>query len=40
MDVNIIENGGWHFSKSENERYIYLLSNYGEHNEFKRAVCP
>ena len=38
MDVNIIENGGWHFSKVKNEKDIfYLLSNYGEHNEFEKS---
>ena len=34
--MNIIEEGGWHFSKVKNERDIFnTLSNYGEHNEFE-----
>ena len=36
INVNIIEEGGWHFSKVKNERDIFnTLSNYGEHNEFE-----
>tara|TARA_B100001123_G_C15074859_1_gene933174 strand:- start:537 stop:959 length:423 start_codon:yes stop_codon:yes gene_type:complete len=38
VNVKIIENGGWHFSKIKNERDIYYtLSNYGEHNEFEKS---
>jgi beta-1,4-mannosyl-glycoprotein beta-1,4-N-acetylglucosaminyltransferase len=38
INVKIIENGGWHFSKVKNEEDIfYLLSNYGEHNEFEKS---
>tara|TARA_B100002051_G_C16741379_1_gene644520 strand:- start:662 stop:1549 length:888 start_codon:yes stop_codon:yes gene_type:complete len=38
IDVKIIENGGWHFSKIKNEDEIYYtLSNYGEHNEFEKS---
>ena len=38
IDVKIIESGGWHFSKIKNEKDIfYLLSNYGEHNEFEKS---
>ena len=38
IDVRILENGGWHFSKIKNEEDIfYLLSNYGEHNEFEKS---
>ncbi len=38
IDVKILENGGWHFSKIKNEEDIfYLLSNYGEHNEFEKS---
>ena len=36
IDLQTIENGGWHFSKIKNEKDIfYTLSNYGEHNEFE-----
>ena len=35
-NLQIIDNGGWHFSKVKNEKDIfYTLSNYGEHNEFE-----
>ena len=35
INVKVINNGGWHFSKIKNEEDIFnLLSNYGEHNEF------
>ncbi len=38
INVKILENGGWHFSKIKNEEDIfYLLSNYGEHNEFEKS---
>ena len=38
INVEIIENGGWHFSKVKNENDIYYtLSNYGEHNEFEKS---
>ena len=34
--VQIINNGGWHFSKIKDAKDIYYtLSNYGEHNEFE-----
>ena len=37
-NVKIVEQGGWHFSKVKNEKDIYyLLSNYGEHNEFENS---
>ena len=37
-NVKILEHGGWHFSKVKNEKDIYyLLSNYGEHNEFENS---
>ena len=37
-NVKIVEHGGWHFSKVKNEKDIYyLLSNYGEHNEFENS---
>ena len=38
IDLDILENGGWHFSKVKNEEDIfYLLSNYGEFNEFEKS---
>ena len=38
INVQIENNGGWHFSKIKNEKDIfYTLSNYGEHNEFERS---
>ena len=38
INVKIINDGGWHFSKIKDENDIfYTLSNYGEHNEFNRS---
>ena len=38
INVKMISNGGWHFSKIKNEKDIhYTLSNYGEHNEFEKS---
>ncbi len=35
VNVKILNDGGWHFSKIKNEEDIFhLLSVYGEHNEF------
>ena len=37
-NIEIIEDGGWHFSKVKKpEDIYYTLSNYGEHNEFEKA---
>ena len=36
VNLKIVNDGGWHFSKVKNEKDIfYTLSNYGEHNEFE-----
>ena len=36
--VNIIENGGWHFTNIKSpEDIVMKLSNYGEHNEFEMS---
>ena len=38
VNLKIIDDGGWHFSKIKNEKDIhYTLSNYGEHNEFEQS---
>lgn len=38
INVKIVNDGGWHFSKVKNEKDIYhTLSNYGEHNEFEKS---
>ncbi len=35
INLKVLNNGGWHFSKIKNEEEIFnLLSVYGEHNEF------
>ena len=35
INLKVLNNGGWHFSKIKNEEDIFnLLSVYGEHNEF------
>ena len=36
IDVNIVEDGGWHFTNIKHYKDIYYkLMNYGEHNEFE-----
>ena len=38
MNVQIIENGGWHFTNIKSNKDIYYkLMNYGEHNEFEKS---
>ena len=38
INVEIIENGGWHFTNIKTNKDIYYkLMNYGEHNEFEKS---
>ena len=38
INVNIVNNGGWHFTNIKDPKKIYYkLSNYGEHNEFEKS---
>ncbi len=37
-NINIINNGGWHFTNIKTSKdIIYKLSNFGEHNEFEKS---
>jgi len=38
INLDIVEDGGWHFTNIKNNRDIYYkLMNYGEHNEFEKS---
>lgn len=38
INVNVINDGGWHFTNIKNYKDVYYkLSNYGEHNEFEKS---